>query len=402
MKQLEGNLGRGVIKVSAVSADLRVIEAPARVFSNQSQVKDAFARGDLDRDCLVVVRFQGPKANGMPELHALTPMLSVLLDRGFKVGLVTDGRMSGASGKVPAAIHISPEAAAKGALAQIADGDIIRLDADNGRIDAIGAAFKTRPPQAAPADDTAPFQDNSCSRCFGAMWGRPDAGAPVVLPESMRDATPDRYMAAGDIRPRARGSGVDDRQAGAAEPLADALCSGGLRILEVTLRTENALSVIQAMSSRPGIIVGAGTLLTPEHAAAAKNAGAAFGVSPGSTPALIGACQEIDLPLLPGAVTATEVMRLLDLGFNFLKFFPAEPSGGVAALKALAGPLPHVNFCPTGGISMANAKSYLELANVVCVGGTWVAPASAVESGRWEDIKTAAKDAAALRSAVKQ
>ncbi len=136
-----------------------------------------------------------------------------------------------------------------------------------------------------------------------------------------------------------------------AEPLADALCRGGLNVLEVTLRTHNALRVIDAMSSHPGVVVGAGTLLKPEHAVEAKGAGAAFGVSPGSTPALIAACQDIGLPLLPGAVTATEAMRLLDQGFDLLKFFPAEPSGGVAALKALTGPLPHARFCPTGGIS---------------------------------------------------
>ena len=181
LKQLEGNLGRGVIKVSAVSDGLRVIEAPAKVFSNQAQVKAAFAQGELNRDCLVVVRFQGPKANGMPELHALTPTLSVLLDRGYKVGLVTDGRMSGASGKVPAAIHMSPEAAAKGALAQIADGDIIRLDADNGRIDAIGAAFKSRPPEETPADDAAASSGQQLFEMFRRHVGPADVGAPVVL-----------------------------------------------------------------------------------------------------------------------------------------------------------------------------------------------------------------------------
>lgn len=187
-----------------------------------------------------------------------------------------------------------------------------------------------------------------------------------------------------------------------AEPLADALCRGGLNVLEVTLRTHNALRVIDAMSSHPGVVVGAGTLLKPEHAVEAKGAGAAFGVSPGSTPALIAACQDIGLPLLPGAVTATEAMRLLDQGFDLLKFFPAEPSGGVAALKALTGPLPHARFCPTGGISAENAKTYLDLANVLCVGGTWVAPAAAVSSGNWEDIRRAASGAAALGSAVKK
>ena len=188
----------------------------------------------------------------------------------------------------------------------------------------------------------------------------------------------------------------------AAEPLGDALCRGGLNVLEVTLRTDSALRVIHALSSHPSAVVGAGTILNPEHAVAAKNAGAAFAVSPGSTPALIAACRNIGLPLLPGAVTATEVMRLLDQGFDLLKFFPAEPSGGVAALKALAGPLPHASFCPTGGISAENAKTYLELANVLCVGGTWVVSAAAVAHGSWQEIRTAAQAAAALGSAVKK
>jgi len=137
LKDLAGNLGRGVIKISAVAPERHLIEAPARIFSSQDAVKAAFARGEFTTDCVVVVRFQGPRANGMPELHSLTPMLSVLQDRGLKVALVTDGRMSGASGKVPAAIHVSPEAAAGGPLARLLDGDIIRLDAARGRLDTL-------------------------------------------------------------------------------------------------------------------------------------------------------------------------------------------------------------------------------------------------------------------------
>ena len=137
LKQLTGNLGRGVIKVSAVAADRHVIEAPARIFHDQAGVKAAFQRGEFTEDTVVVVRFQGPRANGMPELHSLTPTLSVLQDRGLRVALVTDGRMSGASGKVPAAIHVSPEAACGGPLAYLRDGDIIRLDADAGTLDAL-------------------------------------------------------------------------------------------------------------------------------------------------------------------------------------------------------------------------------------------------------------------------
>jgi phosphogluconate dehydratase len=134
LRQLSGNLGRGVIKVSAVAPERHVIEAPARVFHDQNSVKLAFKAGEFTSDTVVVVRFQGPQANGMPELHSLTPVLSVLQDRGLKVALVTDGRMSGASGKVPAAIHVSPEAAAGGPLALLRDGDIVRLDAVAGTI----------------------------------------------------------------------------------------------------------------------------------------------------------------------------------------------------------------------------------------------------------------------------
>jgi phosphogluconate dehydratase len=128
LKLLQGNLGRSVIKISAVPEALHVIEAPARVFGSQDELHAAFKAGELDRDVVCVVRWQGPQANGMPELHKLTPPLAVLQGKGFKVALVTDGRMSGASGKVPAAIHVSPEAAGGGPLAKVQDGDVIRLD----------------------------------------------------------------------------------------------------------------------------------------------------------------------------------------------------------------------------------------------------------------------------------
>ena len=146
LKQLTGNLGRGVIKVSAVAPDRHVIEAPARVFHSQDAVKAAFKAGEFASDTVVVVRFQGPQANGMPELHSLTPTLSVLQDRGLRVALVTDGRMSGASGKVPAAIHVSPEAACGGPLARVQDGDLIRLDADAGTLAVLTPGFDSRAP----------------------------------------------------------------------------------------------------------------------------------------------------------------------------------------------------------------------------------------------------------------
>ncbi|NBZ87469.1 phosphogluconate dehydratase [Stagnihabitans tardus] len=146
LKQLAGNLGRGVIKVSAVAPERHVIEAPARVFHSQDAVKAAFKAGEFTGDTVVVVRFQGPQANGMPELHSLTPLLSILQDKGYKVALVTDGRMSGASGKVPAAIHVAPEAAAGGPLARVQDGDMLRLDAVAGTLSVLAEDFESRTP----------------------------------------------------------------------------------------------------------------------------------------------------------------------------------------------------------------------------------------------------------------
>lgn len=187
---------------------------------------------------------------------------------------------------------------------------------------------------------------------------------------------------------------VDD--AAHAAPLASALVSGGLPALEVTLRTPAALDVIAEMARVPGGYVGAGTLLTPEDVTAAKKAGATFGVSPGATDRLLDACEDADLPLLPGAATATEAMRLLERGYSMLKFFPAEASGGAPALKAIGAPIPQIKFCPTGGVSMKNANDYLSLSNVVCAGGSWVAPKDKVLDGDWDGIEELAREAAAL------
>lgn len=181
-----------------------------------------------------------------------------------------------------------------------------------------------------------------------------------------------------------------------AVPLARALVAGGLPALEVTLRTPCALDAIRAMADVEGGVVGAGTLLTAADVKAAKAAGAKFGVSPGLTETLAKACADEGLPLLPGTVTATEVMQALEWGFDMVKFFPAATSGGAAAIKALGGPLPQVTFCPTGGISLANAADYLSLPNVLCAGGSWVAPDSKVQSGDWAGIETLAREAAAL------
>jgi phosphogluconate dehydratase len=150
LRLVQGNIGRAVFKTSAVDEERWVIEAPARCFSDQNEVLDAFKAGELDRDCAVIVRFQGPRANGMPELHKLTPTLGVLQDRGHRVALITDGRMSGASGKVPAAIHVSPEALPDGPLARVRDGDVIRLDGRNGQLEALGVELASRPPANSP------------------------------------------------------------------------------------------------------------------------------------------------------------------------------------------------------------------------------------------------------------
>jgi 2-dehydro-3-deoxyphosphogluconate aldolase/(4S)-4-hydroxy-2-oxoglutarate aldolase len=184
--------------------------------------------------------------------------------------------------------------------------------------------------------------------------------------------------------------------AGSAPALAKALVAGGLPALEVTLRTACALEAIRAMADVPGGIVGAGTLLTPADIRAAKEAGAKFGVSPGATPRLIAASIEIGLPLLPGAATATEVMALWEQGYDMLKFFPAEAAGGAPALKSIGAPIPQVAFCPTGGITPQNAASYLALPNVICAGGSWVAPKDLIAKGDWAGIEALARAAAAL------
>lgn len=181
-----------------------------------------------------------------------------------------------------------------------------------------------------------------------------------------------------------------------AVPMAQALVAGGLPVLEVTLRTPCALEAIRAMADVEGGVVGAGTLLTPADVKAAKAAGARFGVSPGATDSLVAACEDEGLALLPGAATATEVMALLERGYTVQKFFPAEVSGGAAALRAFGGPLPQVSFCPTGGVSLDNAGEYLSLRNVLCVGGSWVAPDALVQAGDWAGIERLAREAAAL------
>jgi 2-dehydro-3-deoxyphosphogluconate aldolase/(4S)-4-hydroxy-2-oxoglutarate aldolase len=183
-----------------------------------------------------------------------------------------------------------------------------------------------------------------------------------------------------------------------AVPLAHALVAGGLPVLEVTLRTEGALRAMEAMAKEvPGAVLGAGTVLNASQAAEAKDAGASFLVSPGSTAALSRAAADIGLPFLPGVATASEAMMMAEHGHRVLKFFPAEPAGGAAYLKSLGAPLPDLLFCPTGGIDAAKAPAYLALENVVCVGGSWVTPAGALKARDFETVARLAREASRLR-----
>ncbi|MDJ1008728.1 MAG: phosphogluconate dehydratase [Paracoccaceae bacterium] len=181
LKELKGNLGRSVMKVSAVAPEHHAIEAPAQVFHCQDDVKTAFKAGAFTSDCVIVVRFQGPRANGMPELHGLTPTLSVLLSRGLKVALVTDGRMSGASGKVPAAIHVAPEAAAGGPIAKVRDGDLVRVEATTGTLEVLEAGFEARDPVVADLSDNEVGLGREMFAAFRAGCGLASDGAGVVV-----------------------------------------------------------------------------------------------------------------------------------------------------------------------------------------------------------------------------
>ncbi|MFH9721840.1 bifunctional 4-hydroxy-2-oxoglutarate aldolase/2-dehydro-3-deoxy-phosphogluconate aldolase [Streptomyces sp. NPDC017254] len=183
-----------------------------------------------------------------------------------------------------------------------------------------------------------------------------------------------------------------------AVPLARALVAGGLPLIEVTLRTPAALDAVRAIAAEvPDAVVGAGTVVSTAGVADAVGAGARFLVSPGWTERLLGAMRESGVPFLPGVSTASEVVALLEQGVDAMKFFPAQAAGGVPYLKSLAGPLPRARFCPTGGVSLANAPGYLSLPNVGCVGGTWMLPPDALAARDWARVETLAREAAALR-----
>lgn len=183
----------------------------------------------------------------------------------------------------------------------------------------------------------------------------------------------------------------------AARGLAEALVAGGLPILEVTLRTPNALKVMEEMGKVSGAVVGSGTVRSAEHMRQSVDAGCQFMVSPGASPKLLDAAENVSIPLLPGIGTPTEAMAAAERGYSFLKFFPAEAMGGVPVLKAFASPLPDITFCPTGGIDLEKVKTYLALPNVICVGGSWIIPNDAIASRDFGRIEKLAREASALR-----
>jgi 2-dehydro-3-deoxyphosphogluconate aldolase/(4S)-4-hydroxy-2-oxoglutarate aldolase len=184
-----------------------------------------------------------------------------------------------------------------------------------------------------------------------------------------------------------------------AVPLARALARGGLPVIEITMRTPDALEAIRRVAAEvPEAVVGAGTILTAAQFDQAARAGSKFIVSPGSTAQVFAAARDSAVPLLPGAITPSEMMAALEEGLDFLKFFPAEQAGGAAFLKSLASPFAGLRFCPTGGVTTGNAADYLSLPNVICVGGSWVAPDDAVKAGDWPRIENLAREAAKLGS----
>ena len=183
-----------------------------------------------------------------------------------------------------------------------------------------------------------------------------------------------------------------------AAPLARALKAGGLRVLELTLRTPAALDAMKAMQdAEPELIIGMGTVRTPQQAEASRKDGAAFLVSPGLSPKLTGAMLDTGLPCLPGVATSGEAMSAIEAGFEALKFFPAEQAGGLPYLKSIAGPLPDIRFCPTGGISREREPDYLAQKNVACIGGSWIATAAQIKAGEWDAITENAAAATAMK-----
>ena len=327
------------------------------VFDDQDEFLAAFEAGELDRDFVAVVRFQGPRANGMPELHKLTPALGVLQDRGHRVALVTDGRMSGASGKVPAAIHLTPEAADGGPLARVRDGDIDpprrrRRHARGCMVDP--AEFAARPAADATATARSPAPAASCSQPSAARSARPTHGAERLRRGGRDESNLHALLDVAPVMPV-----VVSTTPTHAVPLARALVAGGLPVIELTLRTPAALDAIERIADEvPEILVGAGTIVDTRQADEAAAAGRAVPRQPGqhadvcwtrwTTPG----CRTC-----PGTSTVSEMLACSNAGYTELKFFPAEAAGGAPYLASLSSPFPQVRFCPTGGITAAAAAS---------------------------------------------
>jgi hypothetical protein len=407
LKLLTGNLGRSVIKVSAVPDDRHVIEAPARIFDTPGGAAESLpgrrARAGLPvqrrTDLICVVRWQGPQANGMPELHKLTPPLSVLQGKGFRVALVTDGRMSGASGKVPAAIHVSPEAAAGGPLALLRDGDVVRLDADAGRWKrwcrtSNGSAASRRASAKRSAKPMGTAWAASCSRPCAATRPKPKqerlhmvTRAPLTAVDVMRDAPvipvividdPPRRAAGaragGRRHPHAGGDAAHPRRAGRhrGDRARGARRRGRRRHHPQRGRCAGRHRRRRPLRRQPR--------LHHRHRPRLPRAG---------------------LPLLPGVATGSEILLAAEDGYTELKFFPAMQAGGVPMLKAWHGPFHDVRFCPTGGVTPANAKEFLALPNVVCVGGSWLTPADAVKAGDWDRITQLARGGGGVAGCLK-
>jgi 2-dehydro-3-deoxyphosphogluconate aldolase/(4S)-4-hydroxy-2-oxoglutarate aldolase len=185
-----------------------------------------------------------------------------------------------------------------------------------------------------------------------------------------------------------------------AVPIVESLLEGGLTMVELTLRTRDALEVIEVVTSRNDIAVAAGTLIYPEDVTKCLNAGVKFGVCPGTTDELIETCENKGLPILGGVSSVSEIMRLMNRGYKVMKFFPAEALGGVKTLKAIGGPLPQISFCPTGGISYFTAQEYLELPNVIAIGGSWIATEKLIDEGNWKEIRRLAREAATLGDTI--
>jgi 2-dehydro-3-deoxyphosphogluconate aldolase/(4S)-4-hydroxy-2-oxoglutarate aldolase len=214
--------------------------------------------------------------------------------------------------------------------------------------------------------------------------------------QSVRSGRLDEILRAAPLIPVITIDRVED-----SVPLARALAAGGLRALEVTLRTPAAPAAAKTIAKEvPEAILGLGTVLTPQDLATARNLGARFVVSPGATPELLDAAAQSDLPFVPGVQTASELMAALARGFDVVKFFPAVPAGGIAALKALAGPFPQVRFCPTGGIGQDNVLDWLKLPNVASVGGSWLAPASEIRARDWAGLTARARSAVEMLRAA--